>query len=128
MQVCLYWPMDVHGMILGGLSGKPTPAACPCPQAHPNAAHAASADPAGARAAAGTVMPLNVVMLVVGTRGDVQPFVYIGMHLARFGHRVRVATHGTFRAFVQELSGGSVEFYPLGGDPRAMIEFVVKHR
>lgn len=74
------------------------------------------------------VLPLNVVMIVVGTRGDVQPFIYIGKQLSRRGHRVRLATHASFRGFVADMSGGDVQFFPLGGDPKTMIEFVVKNR
>ncbi|RXH97407.1 hypothetical protein DVH24_007753 [Malus domestica] len=54
-------------------------------------------------------------MLIVGTRGDVQPFVAIGKRLQEYGHRVRLATHANFKDFV--LTAG-LEFYPLGGDPK----------
>jgi hypothetical protein len=41
--------------------------------------------------------PLNVVIQVVGSRGDVQPFIALGKVLEeKYGHRVRLATHPTF--------------------------------
>jgi hypothetical protein len=47
------------------------------------------------------VPPLDVAMLIAGTRGDVQPFVALALELQRYGHRVRVATHATFRQVVE---------------------------
>jgi UDP:flavonoid glycosyltransferase YjiC (YdhE family) len=38
-----------------------------------------------------------VVSKVVGTFGDVQPFLLIAKALKRDGHRVRLATHPEFR-------------------------------
>ena len=32
-------------------------------------------------------------MQVAGTRGDVQPFIGIGLKLKEYGHRVRIASH-----------------------------------
>ena len=64
-------------------------------------------------------------MQVVGTRGDVQPFLAVALELKAHGHRVRLATHATYRKFV-ETQG--IEFYPLGGDPAVLSEFVVKNR
>lgn len=89
--------------------------------------------PSAAAAAAGEaqqrpVLPVNIVMVVVGTRGDVQPFVSIGRRLAAYGHRVRLATHSNFRSFVEQNGAGEVEFYPLGGDPHTLVEFMVKNR
>ncbi|KAE8676854.1 Sterol 3-beta-glucosyltransferase UGT80A2 [Hibiscus syriacus] len=63
------------------------------------------------------IPPLHIVMLIVGTRGDVQPFVAIGKRLQDYGHRVRLATHSNFKEFV--LTAG-LEFYPLGGDPKVL--------
>ncbi|XP_009627107.1 sterol 3-beta-glucosyltransferase UGT80A2-like isoform X1 [Nicotiana tomentosiformis] len=69
--------------------------------------------------------PLQIVMLIVGTRGDVQPFVAIGKKFQESGHRVRLATHANFREFV--LSAG-LEFYPLGGDPKVLAAYMVKNK
>ncbi|RWV91445.1 hypothetical protein BHE74_00023281 [Ensete ventricosum] len=69
--------------------------------------------------------PMQIVILIVGTRGDVQPFVAIGKRLQDYGHRVRLATHANFREFV--LTAG-LEFYPLGGDPKILAEYMVKNK
>ncbi|XP_020094630.1 sterol 3-beta-glucosyltransferase UGT80A2-like isoform X1 [Ananas comosus] len=69
--------------------------------------------------------PMQVVILIVGTRGDVQPFVAIGKRLQDFGHRVRLATHANFKEFV--LTAG-LEFYPLGGDPKVLAGYMVKNK
>jgi UDP:flavonoid glycosyltransferase YjiC (YdhE family) len=79
-----------------------------------------SAPPIGGGA---TPPPLQIAILIVGTRGDVQPFVPIGQRLVRDGHRVRLATHAVFRDFVES---NGLEFYPLGGDPKALIAYMVK--
>lgn len=69
--------------------------------------------------------PLNVVIQVVGSRGDVQPFVALGKVLKdRYGHRVRLATHPNFRQFVQE---NGLEFFSIGGDPSQLMAFMVKN-
>ncbi|KAL6650357.1 hypothetical protein ACP70R_009282 [Stipagrostis hirtigluma subsp. patula] len=69
--------------------------------------------------------PMQIVILIVGTRGDVQPFVAIGKRLQDYGHRVRLATHANFKEFV--LTAG-LEFYPLGGDPKILAEYMVKNK
>lgn len=69
--------------------------------------------------------PLNIVIHVVGSRGDVQPFVALGKVLKRrYGHRVRLATHPTFRSFVEE---NGLEFFSIGGDPAELMAFMVKN-
>ncbi|KAH7070679.1 putative glucosyl/glucuronosyl transferase [Paraphoma chrysanthemicola] len=69
--------------------------------------------------------PLNVVIQVVGSRGDVQPFVALGRVLkATYGHRVRLATHPNFKSFVEE---NGLEFFSIGGDPSQLMAFMVKN-
>ncbi|EOA30081.1 hypothetical protein CARUB_v10013187mg [Capsella rubella] len=71
------------------------------------------------------IPPMQIVMLIVGTRGDVQPFVAIAKRLQDYGHRVRLATHANFKEFV--LTAG-LEFYPLGGDPKVLAGYMVKNK
>ena len=69
--------------------------------------------------------PLNIVIHVVGSRGDVQPFVALGRELKNsYGHRIRLATHGTFKKFVEE---NGLEFFDIGGDPAELMAFMVKN-
>ncbi|KAJ4405477.1 hypothetical protein N0V91_005217 [Didymella pomorum] len=68
---------------------------------------------------------LNIVMHVVGSRGDVQPFVALGKVLKNtYGHRVRLATHPNFKGFVREHG---LEFFSIGGDPTRLMAFMVKN-
>ncbi|PYH78799.1 UDP-Glycosyltransferase/glycogen phosphorylase [Aspergillus uvarum CBS 121591] len=67
---------------------------------------------------------LNVVMHVVGSRGDVQPFIALGQELQKHGHRVRLATHLVFRDFVR---AHDLEFFNIGGDPAQLMSFMVKN-
>ena len=68
---------------------------------------------------------MNIVIHVVGSRGDVQPFVALGKVLnEEYGHRVRLATHGTFQKFVEE---NGLEFFSIGGDPAELMAFMVKN-
>ncbi|XP_074276745.1 sterol 3-beta-glucosyltransferase UGT80B1-like isoform X2 [Silene latifolia] len=68
---------------------------------------------------------LKIVVLVVGTRGDVQPFLALAKRLQEFGHHVRLATHINFSNFVKSAG---VEFYPLGGDPRVLAGYMVRNK
>ena len=42
----------------------------------------------------------------------------------KYGHRVRLATHGTFKKFVEE---NGLEFFDIGGDPAELMAFMVKN-
>ncbi|XP_058091092.1 sterol 3-beta-glucosyltransferase UGT80B1 isoform X3 [Magnolia sinica] len=68
---------------------------------------------------------LKIAMLVVGTRGDVQPFLAIAKRLQEFGHQVRFATHANFRNFVRSAG---IDFYPLGGDPRILAGYMARNK
>ena len=68
---------------------------------------------------------LNIVVQIVGSRGDVQPFVALGKVLReKYGHRIRIATHATFKDFVEE---SGLEFFNIGGDPAQLMAFMVKN-
>ncbi|KAL8937913.1 MAG: hypothetical protein Q9216_004175 [Gyalolechia sp. 2 TL-2023] len=69
---------------------------------------------------------LNIVVMVIGSRGDIQPFLKLGKLLKEdYGHRVRIATHPAFKKFVEEDSG--LEFFSVGGDPAELMAFMVKN-
>ncbi|KAI3689354.1 hypothetical protein L2E82_47309 [Cichorium intybus] len=42
-----------------------------------------------------------------------------------FGHHVRLATHENFRSFI-ETAG--VDFYPLGGDPHILVDYMARNK
>lgn len=69
-------------------------------------------------------LQLNLVIQVIGSRGDIQPFLALGKELKAHGHRVRLATHMAFREFVLE---GGLEFFNIGGDPAELMAFMVKN-
>ena len=84
-----------------------------------------NAETVAVKAALNSPIPrLAILMLIVGTRGDVQPFIALAKALLACGHRVRLATHETFRTFVRE---NEIEFYPLAGDPADLMSFMVKN-
>ncbi|KAG4397860.1 hypothetical protein AAZX31_10G212300 [Glycine max] len=72
-----------------------------------------------------SVPRLQIVILVVGTRGDVQPFLAIARRLQEYGHHVRLATHDNFKTFVKSAG---VDFYPLGGDPRVLAGYMARNK
>lgn len=64
---------------------------------------------------------MSIAILVVGTRGDVQPFLRLGQRLKADGHRVRLATHNQYESYVRD---NGLEFYPLGGDPKKLSGYM----
>lgn len=73
-----------------------------------------------------TRLKLNICIIVIGSRGDIQPFIKIGKILKEdYGHRVRLATHPAFKKFIEEDSG--LEFFSVGGNPAELMAFMVKN-
>lgn len=69
--------------------------------------------------------PLNVVIQVVDSRGDVQTFVASEKILKNtYGHCVRPATHRNFNHFLQE---NGLEFFSIGSDPSLLTALRVKN-
>ena len=75
------------------------------------------------RQPAPSVPKMSIVIMIVGSRGDVQPYLALAKKLLEHGHRVRLATHETFRSFVKEAG---VEFFSIGGDPKDLMSYMVK--
>ncbi|OLN96044.1 Sterol 3-beta-glucosyltransferase UGT80B1-like protein 4 [Colletotrichum chlorophyti] len=69
---------------------------------------------------------LNIAIHIVGSRGDVQPFIPIAQLLMKppYSHRVRICTHPVFKDFVES---NGVEFFSIGGDPEALMAYMVKN-
>ncbi|TFK45549.1 glycosyltransferase family 1 protein [Heliocybe sulcata] len=89
----------------------------------------------------GNIPKLSIVIMIVGSRGelhcfteyelhaygpagDVQPYIALALRLVKDGHRVRIATHNTFRQFVRSAG---LEFYNIGGDPQQLMSYMVKN-
>lgn len=62
---------------------------------------------------------MNVLILTLGSRGDVQPYVALGCGLQKAGHTVKLATAEQFGSFVQEHN---LEFAPLNGELLKLID------
>src|SRR3990172_1358253 len=58
--------------------------------------------------------PRRFALLTYGSRGDVEPFVALGLGLRRAGHIVRLAAP---RPFAQLVQSGGLEFVPIESDP-----------
>ncbi|TAQ83705.1 hypothetical protein B7494_g7975 [Chlorociboria aeruginascens] len=69
---------------------------------------------------------LNIAIHIVGSRGDVQPFIPIGQILSKppYSHRVRICTHPAFKDFVEE---NGLEFFSISGDPSLLMAYMVKN-
>lgn len=66
---------------------------------------------------------INIAIHIVGSRGDVQPFIAIAKELINepYGHRVRICTHPVFKDFVEE---NGLEFFSIGGDPAELMSYM----
>ncbi|KAG9019159.1 hypothetical protein FRB90_005732 [Tulasnella sp. 427] len=68
--------------------------------------------------------PMNIVIMIVGSRGDVQPYIALGNRLKEHGHRIRIASHETFRKMVRDAG---LEFHSIGGDPAELMSYMVRN-
>jgi sterol 3beta-glucosyltransferase len=61
---------------------------------------------------------MQITILTIGARGDVQPYVALGMGLQSAGHAVCVATETNYQHFVTQCG---LDFAPLPGDTKAFM-------
>jgi sterol 3beta-glucosyltransferase len=62
---------------------------------------------------------MRVVIMTAGSRGDVQPYIALGLGLQRAGYRVCMLTHDIFAPMVEQYG---LKFTLLTGNPRAILE------
>jgi sterol 3beta-glucosyltransferase len=62
---------------------------------------------------------MNITILALGSRGDVQPGVALGVRLRRAGHSVRL---GSFAQFADMAREHGLAFTPIAGDINAMLQ------
>ena len=60
---------------------------------------------------------MRITIPTTGSRGDVQPYVALGVGLQRAGHRVRLATHADFEGMAR---GQGLNFFPVEASGRAL--------
>jgi sterol 3beta-glucosyltransferase len=60
----------------------------------------------------------RITTLAHGSRGDVQPYVALGVGFKRTGYAVKVAASTQFQSLIEEYD---LEFAPLAGDPRLLM-------
>lgn len=62
---------------------------------------------------------MNITILAVGSRGDVQPAVALGVRLCRAGHAVRL---GSYAQFGDLAAAHGLAFTPIAGDVQALLQ------
>ena len=62
---------------------------------------------------------MNITIIAIGSLGDVQPYLALGLGLQAAGHKVRFAACANFEAFVRSRG---LEFFPVRCDPRKWLE------
>src|SRR5579859_6873789 len=62
---------------------------------------------------------MQITLVAVGSRGDVQPFIALGAALQQSGHNVRLATHLNFES---EIRSANLDFANLEGDPQKALQ------
>lgn len=65
----------------------------------------------------------SILVMVVGTRGDVDPLISLSVQLKESKHRVLFATHAAYR---EDVVIQGLDFFPLAGDPEILSGFAVK--
>jgi sterol 3beta-glucosyltransferase len=60
----------------------------------------------------------RITIISIGTRGDVQPYIALGIGLQAAGNRIRLVTHANFREMVTSYG---LDYEPLNSDAQAMI-------
>ncbi len=66
---------------------------------------------------------MRITITTAGSRGDVQPYIALGLGLKDAGHEVRVATYAPFEGFVR---GCGLDYHRVTGDPDVVVSDLLK--
>ncbi|MBE9116296.1 glycosyltransferase family 1 protein [Lusitaniella coriacea LEGE 07157] len=62
---------------------------------------------------------MHITILTMGSRGDVQPFIALGVGLQKAGYRVRLASHANFEMAIRDRG---LDFALLSGNPQEFLQ------
>lgn len=68
---------------------------------------------------------LHFVCLTIGSRGDVQPYIALGIGLKEEGHRVTIVTHDEYKDWIEKFGIGH---RAAGGDPALLMKLSVENK
>ncbi len=66
-----------------------------------------------------TNLSKHITILTLGSRGDIQPYMALGVGLHTAGYRVRLATHTEYKPFITQYG---LDFAPVAGNPKELLE------
>jgi len=66
----------------------------------------------------------RITLLTIGSRGDVQPYIALGLGLKKEGHFVRIVTHKEFQDWIL---GHGLDFKEIAGNPTELMSLMVSH-
>lgn len=61
---------------------------------------------------------MRIAIVAIGSRGDVQPYLALGLGLKRAGHEVRMVAPARFKTFIESYG---IDFFPLNWDPASFM-------
>ncbi|KAF7291557.1 Glycosyltransferase family 1 protein [Mycena chlorophos] len=67
----------------------------------------------------------HFVCLTIGSRGDVQPYIALGLGLMKEGHTVTIVTHDEYKPWVESFG---IMHKQAGGDPGALMKLSVENK
>ncbi|KAI0461466.1 Sterol 3-beta-glucosyltransferase [Komagataella kurtzmanii] len=65
------------------------------------------------------------VLLTIGSRGDVQPYISLAKGLLAENHKVKIVTHEEFKPWVESYG---IEFATIAGNPAELMSLMVTHK
>jgi sterol 3beta-glucosyltransferase len=69
------------------------------------------------RLPSGTILPMRILLMTYGTRGDVEPLLALAHGFVKAGHAARLAGPGAYSALAKD---SGVEYIPLPGNPEGL--------